>query len=259
MFKASVAMMALFCACISTPLMAQTTDAPAEGSQAAPLAQDFVKPEKTNSPGLVSGFALDFLNDQKAIWTSPFHLNGGDVKWLAPVVVAGGTLAVFDHKISNAAKENPSLQGPSNAISNVGLIAPWAVPGAMWVVGGIKHNDHAAETGRLGIEAAVDSEVLMQVIKFATHRGRPNGEDYKSFPSGHSMEAFALASVLSGEYPDKKLVVFGSYGLATAVSLSRIGGLNHFPTDVLAGAVMGELLGRYIVHHHAAQQKQLAQ
>src|SRR5215468_9232875 len=141
MYKVSVAIMVLFCASISAPLMAQTTDATPGTSQAAPVAQDLaqsdqaalaqnlVQPEKT--PGLASGFALDFLHDQKAIWTSPFHMNAGDLKWLAPVVVAGGTLAVFDHRISNAAKANPSLEGPSSAISNVGLIAPWAVPGAM--------------------------------------------------------------------------------------------------------------------------------
>src|SRR5215475_8435521 len=157
MYKVSVAIMALFCASISAPLMAQSTDATSGTSQAAPVAQDLVQSdqaapvaqnlvESERTPGLVSGFTLDFLNDQKAIWTSPFHMNAGDVKWLAPVVVAGGTLAIFDHKISDAAKANPSLQGPSNAISNVGLIAPWAAPGAMWFFGGIKHDDHATET-----------------------------------------------------------------------------------------------------------------
>ena len=229
----------LLCACVSAPLMAQTADA-----------QGLVPPAKSSSPGIVSGFALDFLDDQKAIWTSPLHVTGNDLKWIAPVGVAGGVLFVFDHRISDAVKGDTSLRSPSNAISNVGLIAPWAVPGAMWFIGSVKHNDHAAETGRLGIEAAVDSEVVMQVIKLATHRTRPNGEDSLSFPSGHSMEAFALASVLSKEYSDKKLVVFGSYGLATAVSLARVGGLNHFPTDVLAGAVIGELIGRMVVNHH---------
>jgi membrane-associated phospholipid phosphatase len=46
-------------------------------------------------------------------------------------------------------------------------------------------------------------------------------------------------------------VVFGSYGFATAVSLARVGGLNHFPSDVLVGAALGELIGEYVVHHHA--------
>ena len=125
----------LFCASVSAPLMAQDVPLAQAPVEQAPITQDIVQTEKSKSPGLVSGFALDFLNDQKAIWTSPFHLNGGDVKWLAPVVAAGGTLAIFDHRISNAAKADPSLRSPSNAISEVGLIAPWAVPGAMLAFG----------------------------------------------------------------------------------------------------------------------------
>jgi membrane-associated phospholipid phosphatase len=241
MSKVSATILGLFlCLSVSLPLMAQTT-----------ASQDLTPPAKSSSPGVVSSFTLDFLNDQKAIWTSPFHITGSDVKWLAPVGAAGGALALFDHRISNAVAGDTALRTPSNAISDVGLIAPWAVPGAMWFLGSVKHDDHAAEAGRLGIEAAVDSEVVMQVVKFATQRRRPNLADNQSFPSGHTMEAFALAAVMSREYHDKKLVVFGSYGFATAVGLARVGSLNHFPTDVLAGAVMGELIGRYVVNHHA--------
>ena len=252
MCKPSVTLFAILCLAVSAPLMAQSPAIgdipsvvlPSSTSDNAPIA-------KSKSPSLVSGFALDFMNDQKGIWTSPFHISGGDVKWLAPTAVGAGTLAIFDHRISNAAKANPSLMGPSNAISNVGLITPWALPGSMWVLGSIKHDEHAAETGRLGIEAAVDSEVVMQVLKLATSRMRPNGSDSMSFPSGHSMEAFALAAVLSKEYHDKPLVVWGSYGFAAAVGLARVGSLEHFPTDVVAGAVIGELIGRYVVNRHA--------
>jgi membrane-associated phospholipid phosphatase len=117
----------------------------------------------------------------------------------------------------------------------------------------MNHNDHAAEAGRLGLEAELDSQVVMQVLKLVTNRQRPNLADYRSFPSGHAMSAFVMAAVLSSEYHEKPLVVFDSYGFATAVSLARVGGMNHFPSDVLAGAVIGELIGRYVVHHHKAQ------
>jgi membrane-associated phospholipid phosphatase len=252
MYKVFVTVLALSCLTVTVPLMAQSPAIGQIPSVAQPSASgDIAQPEKSASPGLVSGFALDFLNDQKAIWTSPFHISGGDIKFLAPAAAGAGAIAIFDHRISNAVKANPSLTGPSNTISNVGLIAPWAVPGTFWLAGAVKHDEHAAETGRLGIEAAVDSEVVMQVLKLATGRMRPNGSDSMSFPSGHSMEAFALAAVLSKEYHDKPLVVFGSYGFATAVGLARVGALEHFPSDVVVGAVIGELIGRYVVNHHA--------
>ncbi len=234
----------LLCGSISAPLMAQTLPS-----------QEIVQPEKPSSTG-ISGFASDLLHDQKGIWTSPFHVNRQDLQWLAPVGVGAGTLFVFDHRISDAVKSDTSLRSPSNIISNVGEVASWGVPGSMWLLGAVTHNDHAAEAGRLGIEAAIDSEVVMHVLKIATNRQRPNLEDSRSFPSGHAMSAFALASVMSREYHDKPLVVFGSYGFATAVSLARVGGLNHFPSDVVVGAVIGELIGRYVVHHHQAQLEQ---
>jgi len=204
-----------------------------------------------SSKNAISGFALDFLHDQKDIWTSPFHIQREDLKWLAPVGAGAATLFVFDHRISNAIKGDTSLRTGSNIVSDFGSIAPYAVPGAMWFLGKTKNDVHAAETGRLGIEAALDSEVVMQVLKFATNRRRPNLADNRSFPSGHAMSAFALAAVLSGEYHDKPLVTIGSYGFATAVSLARVGGMNHFPSDVLVGAVIGQLIGQYVVHHHA--------
>ena len=243
MFKASASVLALLlCFSLSSPLMAQTT-----------AAQDIIQSERPVPPSntSITGFAVDFLSDQKAIWTSPFHMTAGDAKFLAPAAVGVGTLAIFDHKISNSVKSDTGLRSPSKAISDVGLIAPYAVPGTLWFLGATRHDSHAAEAGRLGLEAQLNSEVVMNVIKIATGRTRPNMEDNRSFPSGHAMSAFALAAVMSREYHDKPLVVFGSYGFATAVSLARVGGLNHFPSDVLAGAVIGELIGRYVVHHHA--------
>jgi membrane-associated phospholipid phosphatase len=241
MFKASATVLGLLlCFSLSAPLMAQTT-----------AVQDIIQTERPPSNTSISGFAADFLNDQKDIWTSPFHLKAADTKWLAPAAIGAGTLAIFDHRISNSVKSDTSLRGPSNAISTVGEIAPYAVPGTMWFLGAKQHDSHLAETGRLAVEAELDSEVVMNVLKIATGRMRPNQADSKSFPSGHAMSNFAMAAVLSREYHDKPLVVFGSYGFATAVSLARVGGLNHFPSDVLVGAVLGELIGRYVVHHHA--------
>ena len=239
MFKVSVILLVLFCGSVS-PVMAQT-----------PPAQDPPQPEKSNYPGIVSGLTSDFLSDQKHMWTSPWHVNSADIKWLVPVGAAAGTLFIFDHRISDAARNDTALRTPSNMVSNVGNIAPYAVPGAMLLFGALKHDGHASEAGRLGAEAELDAEVIVQVLKFATNRTRPDLTNNASFPSGHAMSAFALAAVMSREYHDKPLVVVGSYGFATAVGLARVGGLNHFPSDVLVGAVMGELIGRYVVKHHA--------
>ena len=247
LFNRSVLALILSCAFVSAPLRAQTI----AGQDVVSSEKPELGSEKPGSPNSISSFASDFLHDQKDIWTSPFHINRGDFQWLAPVGAGAVTLAIFDHRISNALKPDTSLRTPSNAISDIGKYAPYAIPGTIWFLGAMKHDRHTAEAGRLAAEAELDSEVVMDVLKLATGRTRPNQTDNMSFPSGHTMSAFALAAVMSREYHDNKLVVVGPYGFATAAGLARVGGLNHFPSDVLVGAVIGELIGRYVVNHHA--------
>jgi hypothetical protein len=66
--------------------------------------------------------------------------------------------------------------------------------------------------------------------------------DLPSFPSGHSAMAFA-AAVTMGLYLRRGRWWCVSLGLAGGVALSRLYLAHHFPTDVLAGAVMGAALG----------------
>jgi membrane-associated phospholipid phosphatase len=66
-----------------------------------------------------------------------------------------------------------------------------------------------------------------------------------SFPSGHSMFDWTIASVIAHEYP-KWPVAVAMYGLATASSTYRVTAGVHFPSDVVAGGVLGYLIGRYV-------------
>jgi membrane-associated phospholipid phosphatase len=64
------------------------------------------------------------------------------------------------------------------------------------------------------------------------------------------MAAWSLATVVAEEYRDRPVVRFGAYGLATAVSLSRYTGHNHFLSDVLIGSAAGYGIGRYVYKTH---------
>ncbi|WP_415893484.1 phosphatase PAP2 family protein [Neptuniibacter sp. PT8_73] len=60
--------------------------------------------------------------------------------------------------------------------------------------------------------------------------------DKFSFPSGHSAAAFVFASLVAHFYPEFSAV---SYVLAVAIGMSRVLLGVHYPTDILAGAVLG--------------------
>lgn len=68
-----------------------------------------------------------------------------------------------------------------------------------------------------------------------------------SFPSGHAMRSFALATTVAGFYPEKKWVGIVSYSLATVTSVGRVVSKEHWASDVIVGAAIGYFIGRGVV------------
>ena len=75
---------------------------------------------------------------------------------------------------------------------------------------------------------------------------------YDSLPSGHTTEAFAVASVLSAHARGWVVPVL-SYTLASCVGYARLNDRAHWASDVIAGAVVGTLIGRAVVKRHARE------
>jgi membrane-associated phospholipid phosphatase len=235
--------------------LSSTPDATPNSEATAPPAKPLN--ELTKEDFFSKGFAKQLLTDQKSIWTSPARIKKSDAKWLVPVAGATAFLFTQDQKIADHFNQNQSLRNTSLKVSNVGAIATWGVPGAFLAFGKMSGNDRMSDTGARGFQAAIYSTVTMQVVKAITHRTRPDmggtgsffgGGD--SFPSGHSMEAWALAKVISDEYSDKPLVKIGMYSFATAVSVSRITADRHYASDVLVGSTMGYLIGKFVMRNH---------
>jgi membrane-associated phospholipid phosphatase len=104
----------------------------------------------------------------------------------------------------------------------------------------------------------IDGGIVSVVLKGVSQRPRPRFDDASgeffdrgnSFPSGHAVAAWSLASVVAEEYHSRRLVRFGAYGLATAVSLARFTGRNHFLSDALVGSAIGYGVGHYVYRTH---------
>lgn len=90
------------------------------------------------------------------------------------------------------------------------------------------------------------SELIMMTsitfLKRKTQTLRPDSSGYNSFPSGHTAQAFAAATLLSEEYGRRyKWVPYVAYGLASSVGMLRVMNNRHFVSDVLVGAGIGIL------------------
>lgn len=68
---------------------------------------------------------------------------------------------------------------------------------------------------------------------------------YSSFPSGHTTFVFMLSSILSRFYPKYRFLF---YGLALWIGFERIEDNAHFPSDVIGGAILGLLIGRFVIY-----------
>lgn len=209
-----------------------------------------------------SNFLRDIASDQKAIWTSPFHIGRSDWKWLGPFLGGTAALIATDKTTSSWVSKNGSLPGVSRVTSfNGGVYVAGGVSAAMYLIGRSKGNDHLRETGLLAGEALIDSQVVTQVAKLVFERQRPNqadgdGEFFSgkgsSFFSGHASSSWAVATVVACEYHDHPLAVWGAYATATAVSISRYSGRKHFLSDIFVGAGVGYGIGRYVCGKRAS-------
>jgi membrane-associated phospholipid phosphatase len=121
---------------------------------------------------------------------------------------------------------------------------------------------HDKEVAAQAVEGQVLVAVLATTLKAVFTASRPTPEDHPdprtwftgdfgdaSFPSGHAMTAFCAAAILGRGYQAEWL----TYPLAALVAYSRVYTQRHFPSDVVAGAGLGLLIGQTVVAYHAAR------
>jgi membrane-associated phospholipid phosphatase len=237
--------------------------APAQDSQAGAAPQTQPGPQAKPSPALESRFLANILHDQRAIWTSPFKLRRGDAKWLVPLSLSTASLLATDRMTAGELTENGDNQTRlriSRDISRGGdFYTTGGIAATFYLIGRTTNNARARETGLLSAEALINGGIVSSALKVISQRPRPRVDDASgeffdggnSFPSGHAISAWSLATVVAYEYGQHRpLVRFGAYGLATAVSLSRYTGRNHFLSDVLVGSAIGYGIGRYVYRTH---------
>ena len=213
----------------------------------------------TPTPSLEHEFFKNILSDQKAIWTAPFHLERHDAKWVIPAGIGFMALVTTDRITGDEMFEADRQVKASRVISHAGSVYGLGAVASTFYLLGRKNNDYRArETGLLSAEALVNSMIAGGALKMITQRARPAAgrerseffDGGASFPSGHSTQAWAVATVIAHEYKDRPAVQIAAYGIATAVSVARFTGHKHYLSDVLAGSALGYSIGRFVYNAH---------
>ena len=136
------------------------------------------------------------------------------------------------------------MQGISNTTDYIAI----ATPISFFIIGSANHNDEMKQKSFVIAGSLVVSVVITEGLKYIVNRQRPSTKDSliipasdmgsPSFPSGHTSDAFANATAISLAYP-KWYVIAPSFLWAGTVGFSRMYLGVHYPSDVLAGAIIG--------------------
>jgi membrane-associated phospholipid phosphatase len=209
------------------------------------------------------------LGDQKLVWLFPMHLAQGQhlLPTLGVVGATGGLIAADPHIMLHL-RNTMAFHEFDEIFSgtNTGVVTA-LVPATFYVYGLVRKDSYAQQTALLAGEAYLDSAIPHIAIKLVSRRLRPNAVHpvtgnfsdtfFKShvsvlgkgssFPSGHAAGIFSIATVVAERYRQHKWVPWVMYGLAGAISFSRVPTFAHFPSDVFLGAALGYTITRFDV------------
>lgn len=211
--------------------------------------------------------AKRYVADSFAIVSAPLHWTAPDWERFGGVVLVVGGLMLADESIDREMQQNRSRFTDRVSDATTGFGGGYGPNvGVGFLVAGYAFRDwNIRETGREILEAGFLSHLLDKwVLKPAFGRERPFesdgetrfhfGSSHDSFPSGHATEAFSVASVIAMRSKSWVLPTV-AYTAATLVAFDRVNDRVHFASDVVAGAVLGTAIGRFVVARHRRAQE----
>jgi membrane-associated phospholipid phosphatase len=217
-----------------------------------------------------------FLKDDMEMWAAPFNLDLKGSLIFGAVLVGTGILIANDEGIYEGVKTFQRQNSWVDKVSpKITLLGDWGIDcgiaGLFFLSGVALKDKKARDTGLMALETLMHTGFLVQVVKHLAGRQRPKveaGQDYwfgpgaflaryrdgffsryDSFPSGHTISAWGLATVIAENYKNHLWVPLACYSLATAVGLSRMTEDAHWFSDVFIGAVLGYAIGKMVVRN----------
>jgi membrane-associated phospholipid phosphatase len=216
-------------------------------------------------PQLNKAYLKSYLTDTRDFVISPAKWQTR--QWLGLGLVAGAGVLAYtqDEKIQEYFVGHQSTTADNLAKYifepfGDGVFNPLMI-GSLYLGGRIAKDNRLAGTALTAAKSFVVTAVCTQVGKQLTHRHRPYQDDppdhanwegpiadihFNSFPSGHSSDAFSLATVFAMEYRSTIWVPVLAYTLATGTAISRLYNNAHWASDVVIGSALGFVTGRFM-------------
>ena len=247
--------------CVAIDQEAPPPPLPAGGDSQEPPPPQAEEGQKISVGTALKDEAKRYARDAVAIVKAPLSWQKKNWEKAAGAVVIVGGLMFADRDIDKAAQKQRSSTTDriSSWTAPLGSGYGFAISGGLFGLGLAFHHENLRDTGREAIEAGVLAIAVDQVLKRAFGRERIQdshgrtvfvpGSSHDSFPSGHTTEAFAVASVIATRSKGWPIPVI-AYAAAALVAMDRINTRDHFASDVVAGAFLGTTIGRFLVKRH---------
>ncbi|MGH9459031.1 MAG: phosphatase PAP2 family protein [Thermoanaerobaculia bacterium] len=202
-------------------------------------------------PAWVAGISAD----GKTILTAPVRWDASTWKRVAVGAGVVAALLLIDDEVRSALVSDRSSYDAAAIVGPLGQEYSWAVVAGFYGAGRAFGNDRATTVAHDGLLASlIAAGIITPAIQAVVGRARPDVDGTglsffdggSSFPSGHTTQAFALASVIATHYESLWIDIL-AYALAAGVGWSRLENDAHFLSDVAAGALIGVSVGRAVV------------
>ncbi|MBI5587564.1 MAG: phosphatase PAP2 family protein [Deltaproteobacteria bacterium] len=176
-----------------------------------------------------------------------------------------------DYLVAGSIPQIERIEKAARVLSFVGegfFLIPVAV--FLYLAGLVSRRNRLTDTGRISLYSVLVSGILVNILKAAFERPRiahaadsvltllehPSLFDlagrFNSFPSGHTTVSFAMAMVLAKRYPGGRHIF---YLTAALVGASRVWLGSHYPSDVMAGALLGLGVGHLLTTRMRIKEK----
>jgi len=222
--------------CTAAPLKAQT--APLFAPAAAAFQQPAGPPPTPRHTGVRALFK-DLGNDIK-------HLPSKEnLMWVG--IGSGLALAVHpaDDNVNEALVGNRTAERifkPGAVVGQIGSLMATSL--VIYAVGRTRDQPKVSHVGMDLIQSLVISELIVQPMKYAARRERPDGSGPTSFPSGHAADTFGFATALERHLGWRYATP--AYVIASYVAISRVPANRHWLSDAVFGSAVGIIAGRTV-------------